>query len=226
MSALPQDERVTQQLEELLKEFAELRKLSKYNDLSDLHDTNIIRFLARARAAIHRIAGKPSVYVDHCEEVIKKGGCDGFVAKQLAGIVESLRVDVPLGYLHSQRELLHGEVFGDFLEMANHLLDEGYKDAAAVIAGSSLEAHLRHLCLKAGIATDVKSGTGVFAKKADRLNSDLAAADAYQKLDQKSVTAWLDLRNKAAHGLYDQYAQAQVALLISGVRDFITRHPA
>ena len=51
-------------------------------------------------------------------------------------------------------------------------------------------------------------------------------AEVYSKLDQKNVTAWLDLRNKAAHGHYDQYESAQVGLLISGFRDFITRNPA
>ena len=42
-------------------------------------------------------------------------------------------------------------------------------------------------------------------KKTDRMNSELTKAEAYSKLDQKSVTAWLDLRNKAAHGKYDEY---------------------
>lgn len=63
-------------------------------------------------------------------------------------------------------------------------------------------------------------------KKADRLNADLSGADVYSKLDQKNVTAWLDLRNKAAHGEYDKYGQQQVQLLISSIRDFITRHPS
>ena len=48
----------------------------------------------------------------------------------------------------------------------------------------------------------------------------------YSKLDQKSVTAWLDLRNNAAHGHYDKYEAVQVELMISGVRDFIARNPA
>jgi len=103
-------------------------------------------------------------------------------------VLESLRADASLGYLQSQRELIHGELFGDFLEMAEHLLDEGYKDAAAVIAGSSLEAHLRQLCQKSGIPTETKSGGGVTPKRADRLNADLAGAEAYSKLDQKNVT--------------------------------------
>jgi hypothetical protein len=40
------------------------------------------------------------------------------------------------------------------------------------------------------------------------------------------VTAWLDLRNKAAHGQYADYTKEQVALTLQGVRDFISRHPA
>ena len=103
-------------------------------------------------------------------------------------MLESLRADASLGYLQSQRELIHGELFGDFLEMAEHLLDEGYKDAATVIAGSSLEPHLRQLCQKSGIPTETKSGGGVTPKRADRLNADLAGAEAYSKLDQKNVT--------------------------------------
>jgi len=220
------DESFLTQLDEVLQEFAALRKRSQHDDISDLPVGEVVRFVTRARAAIHRVAGKPSVYVEQCEEIMKRGGYPGYLARQLVGVLESLRTDTSLGYLKSQRELLHGELFGDFLEMAQHLLGEGYKDAAAVIAGSSLEAHLRQMCQKSGIPTEVKSGGGVTPKKADRLNADLAGGDVCSKLDQKNVTAWLDLCNKAAHGLYDQYSAAQVALLISGIRDFITRNPA
>jgi hypothetical protein len=107
--------------------------------------------------------------------------------------------------------------------MADYLLQQGYKDPAAVVAGSVLEEHLRQLCQKNGIA--IVQG-GAVPKKADTLNSDLAGAGIYSKLDQKSVTAWLDLRNKAAHGKYSEYTQDQVALTLLGVRDFASRHPA
>jgi hypothetical protein len=54
----------------------------------------------------------------------------------------------------------------------------------------------------------------------------LAAASTFSKLDQKNVTAWLDLRNKAAHGKYAEYETPQVNLLIGGIRDFIKFHHA
>jgi hypothetical protein len=144
----------------------------------------------------------------------------------MAGVVESLLADLRAGNLEAVAELIHGELFGDFLEMATHLLDEGYKDAAAVITGGTLEAHLRQLCQKHNLPLEEQAQSGLRPKKADQLNAELARASAYSKLDQKSVTAWLDLRNKAAHAMYTDYSRDQVALFVSGLRDFISRVPA
>jgi hypothetical protein len=109
--------------------------------------------------------------------------------------------------------------------MAEHLLEEKYKDPAAVVGGSVLEEHLRQLCTAVSLPVeDIPVGRNVpIAKKADTLNSDLARIGKYTKLDQKSVTAWLDLRNKAAHGKYDEYTWDQVQLMLAGVRDFVAR---
>jgi hypothetical protein len=64
------------------------------------------------------------------------------------------------------------------------------------------------------------------SKKADALNSELAAAGVYSKLDQKNVTAWLGLRNHAAHGQYADYTKEQVALFLQSAGDFISRYAA
>ena len=219
-------EQLVAQLDDVLGEFAGLPKRSKYDDISDLPEAEVTRFAGRAEAAIHRIAGRPSSYSEQADRIVKAGGYSGFMARALAGTLQALRADVAAGYVRSQRELLHAELFADFLEMAQHLANEGYKDAAAVIAGSSLEAHLRQLCAKASISSDATVNGSVAPKKADRLNSELAAVAAYSKLDQKNVTAWLDLRNKAAHGKYAEYEAPQVNLQIAGIRDFISRNPA
>ena len=55
------------------------------------------------------------------------------------------------------------------------------------------------------------------------LNAELARAGVFGKLEQKMVTAWLDLRNKAAHGHYVHYTETQVQLMHQGVLDFTTR---
>ena len=132
-----------------------------------------------------------------------------------------MRADYAAGYLLSVEQLIGANLFSDFIEMAEHLLEQGYKDPAAVLVGGVLEEHLRQLCARNGVPVDV----GGKPKKADSMNADLLTAGVYQKLDQKSVTAWLDLRNKAAHGKYGEYSAQQVQLLLQGVRDFLTRNP-
>jgi hypothetical protein len=139
------------------------------------------------------------------------------------GIVTSARDELAGGWLQTARGLLSAEIFADFLEMAEHLHSEGYKDAAAVIVGSALEEHLRQLAAVANVPTTRTKDGAEVPLKADALNADLAKADVYSKLDQKSITAWLDLRNKAAHGRYDEYSQDQVALMLEGVRQFMSR---
>ena len=222
MTAAQMQQQLIAQLDDVLEEFKRLK--GRGERWSQLPEEEIMQFITRARAVIDRVAGRPSRYVHQCDEIMMLPEFRyWYKTPFIAGVVSSLRADVEAGYLDAYAELIHRELFADFLEMSKHLLDQGYKDPAAVIAGSSLEAHLRQLCVKARVDTATETGS---PKKAERLNADLAQAEVYSKGDQKNVTAWLDLRNDAAHGHYEKYNKDQVALLISAVRDFITRNPA
>lgn len=144
--------------------------------------------------------------------------------EQGRGILKSIKRELDGGWLVTLKGLVSAEIFSDFIEMGNYLLKEGYKDPAAVMIGSVLEEHLRQLCTKNGIAIEeIKSGKPV-SKKADLLNSELTGAEVYNKLDQKNVTACLDLRNKAAHGKYADYNHQQVELMLQTVNEFMTRN--
>jgi hypothetical protein len=140
------------------------------------------------------------------------------------GILTSIKTEIEQGWLNTIRGLVSAEIFTDFIEMAEHLLSENYKDASAVMTGSVLEEHLRQLCVKNGIDITSEKADKQIPKKADLLNSELAKATTYNKLDQKNVTAWLDLRNKAAHGKYDEYTKEQVELMVQSVIDFMSRN--
>lgn len=211
------------QLESVINEYTKHIEQSQYDDGSDVISEALVRQLqTRAIAAIERTSGKSSVYYERANAVFQE---NDHIYNKLAGVVgvtESLLIDVKSGYLQSFEELIHANLFGDFLEMSEHLLSTGYKDAAAVMAGSTLEAHLKQLASKFSVAVKVSDRP----KKADAINSDLAKVNAYTKLDQKNITAWLGLRNQAAHGNYSEYDKQQVNLLISSIRDFITRNPA
>jgi len=215
------------QLDKLLDEFDDLVRSSKHKDLSDIAKHVRQGLLSRSFAAVERIAGQKSSYARDIKRILEQLPLLHEHTTSVMGVVQGMRDDVKAGYISSLVELVHGEVFADFLEMAEHLQSSKFKDAAAVIAGSALEAHLRALCVKHAIETvDRRSDGSEVAKKADRLNNDLASATVYSKLYQKSVTGWLDLRNKAAHGHYSEYSPEQVGLLIEGVREFMARNPA
>jgi hypothetical protein len=158
-------------------------------------------------------------YKDFNQTVVRAGPND---TERGRGILNSIKREIDYGWLTSLKGLVSTEIFFDFLEIAENLIKENHKDSAAVIIGSVLEEQLRQLCIKHGIPKeDPKSGK---PKRVELLNSELAAASAYNKLEQKNVTAWLDLRNNAAHGRYTEYNQQQVEFMLQTVTEFLTRN--
>lgn len=160
----------------------------------------------------------------HFNEFTKQaGGSHAGDAERGVAILEAIRAEIAGGWLFTVKGLIAAELFSDFLEMAEHFLESGYKDPAAVMIGSVLEEHLRQLCIKHSIETTEEKDGKQISKKADRLNAELAKTNAYTKLDQKQITAWLDLRNNAAHGKYDQYTHDQAVQFLNGVVSFMAR---
>ena len=132
-------------------------------------------------------------------------------------ILKSIKAEIENGWLKSYKGLISAEIFSDFLEMGEHLLKEGYKDAGAVIIGSVLEDSLRRLADINGIATINEKGKYLTI---DPLNTELALKGIYNKLVQKQITSWADLRNNAAHGHFDKYEGKQVEMMLLFVQSF------
>jgi hypothetical protein len=213
---------VLAQIDTILTEVDRAKMAAQYDDYSGgLPDDELGMIAMRLMAVLSRLSYKDSVYYQQSQEI---NGPNSLKVRDLGAILRALRADVDAGYIQSLSEIAHAEVFVDFIEMADELQQKGYKDAAAVIVGGVLEGHLRELASKAGLSTTKADG---FSQKADTLNNELATkASVYNSLQQKSVTAWLALRNDAAHGNYEAYDHRQVATLIHEVRDFMVRHPA
>jgi hypothetical protein len=180
-----------------------------------------IGFRSAVLSFLEQVYGKGHPYYDEFNKAVGSFYVDGIKAG--IEILFAIRSEMEGGWLISVKGLLRAEIFSDFLEMSDHLLSEGYKDASAVMIGGVLENHLRQLCRNNGIDPEIKKDTKEIPKKADQLNSELATAEVYNKLDQKTVTGWLDLRNKAAHGHYDQYTKEQVETMLNGVSEFASR---
>ena len=213
---------ILEQIDTVLAQYATLRSAAKYDDCSDQSPEDTTALITTMSDTIRRFAPHGSQYVGSLDVILKHGVTSLHAIPLIAGILMALRSAYQGGYLIQVREMIHGALFADFLEMADYLLSEGYKDPAAVLGGGVLEEHLRQLCNKNKLDTSIDGKP----LSADRLNANLAGKDVYSKLDQKSVTGWLDLRNKAAHGKYNEYTMEQVALFLQSVRNFMARNAA
>jgi len=212
------------QLEQVLDRYEKVRgNVHQREDLYHRPEAEQTEIYTSLVAAIERLAPTGTYYYTSLKAAIARYGLNGNDAiPTLVGIVEALKTAYASGYLYQIEELIRADLFADFIDMGEYLLEEGYKDPAAVIIGGVLEEHLRKLCLKNSISIIIDNRF----KKADTMNADLANSHVYNRLDHKSITAWLDLRNKAAHGKYTEYTDDQVNVALLGIRDFIARFPA
>ena len=212
------------QLDDILNDYNRIKSKAQYDDLSgNTTIEEITTVLTKAKAAIVRIVGDKSEYYKDTEATLKRTNIyEGTKLRNIIGTITALKSDLQNDYLKSFSDIVQSEVFSDYLEMAEHLLNEGYKDPAAVLVSSTLEVHLRELCISNGIDIEVKNSKGnLVAKKADLMNSDLAKANIYSSVYQKQIIAWLRIRNSAAHGKYSDYKTEEVSLMLQGIRQFI-----
>jgi hypothetical protein len=64
MNTAERQQQIIAQLDAVLQEFQAIKGRSVPGDLSDVPHEELMSVVTRARAAIHRIAGRPSAYFD------------------------------------------------------------------------------------------------------------------------------------------------------------------
>ena len=216
------NKRILAEFKRLEKQAEEVLATKSFSNAgSDYVDTVKLRvFTTTLLSFIEKFYGSDHVYYTEVQSDHSTYYDNPSNAERRAGILASIREEFESGFFTlNLRSLIAEEIFSDYLEMAEHLLESGYKDASAVIIGSSLESHLRQLCVANEISlTDDKDKI----KTAGRLNSDLYSNEVYSRLYLHQVTGWLEIRNNAAHGHYDEYDRDQVSQMLQGVTNFIS----
>lgn len=140
-----------------------------------VHENEFIGFRTAVLSFIERVYGTEHTHFLEFNKNVRSSYA--FSIQSGIAILQVIKDELAGGWLFTIRGLLTAEVFSDFLEMADHFLENGFKDPAAVMAGSVLEEHLRQLCISNGILVEEETPDKTFPKKADRLNNDLAKAD-------------------------------------------------
>jgi hypothetical protein len=132
------------------------------------------------------------------------------------GALIAARRSIEAGFLDSLESFVSGDIFSDFLEMADHLAGESYISPAASLSGAVLEDGLRRICKKNGIAFTTGDGLA-------NLNDKLAKGAIYNKIVHSQVDVWRQIRNDADHGHFGNYTAPQVRQMIDGIREFLAR---
>ena len=158
--------------------------------------------------------GSESEHYKRLNEAFRHPGYESDMKRGMA-VLSAAWNDYSKGYLIEVKSLIRAEVFDDFLEQAQHLFEQGFYQPAAVIGGGVLEDALRKLCQRAGIPLSAKP-------KLDIMNAELVKKGVYNTLVQKRITWLADLRNKAAHGKWTEFAASDVETMLAQVRSFAT----
>lgn len=172
---------------------------------------------------IERFALPGSVYMEDARQIAASNASDIWMTQQTAAVVQALHDDYAHGGLVAVEEIVHADLFDDFLGMAQELLDKGFIGPAAVLAGSVLEGHLHKLALRSDIELTDENGR---ARSVEAIGVDLRKRGVLTEVQRKSLAAWYAQRTEGAHGRSENLDPAEVGRTIDGVRDFIARFPA
>jgi len=177
-----------------------------------VNDDPFYQWKAGSLSFLNNVFGENSTHFQGFQESCKYASYSEALKGQ--SILKAAKEDLEGGYLKKLDTLVSADIFTDFLEMAEHLVEQGYKDPAASLIGGVLENGLKRIARNHNIT--VKSNEDIGA-----LNSKLAAAQIYNRLMQKRVQVWNDIRNNADHGNFSEYTLDLVEEMLRGVRDFL-----
>jgi hypothetical protein len=164
---------------------------------------------AQAPVAVGTVVGTDSRYY---VEVVDRLDADQpypSTAGAIGAIVDALRDDIEHGYLRRHSELIAGEIFTDFLDMAKSLVDNGYHVPAASLTGAVLEDGLRRLARSNGLPVRPRDDIS-------SLNNRLAQRGIYSNLVRQKIQVWSTIRNHADHGEFSDVLAPDVLDMLAG----------
>lgn len=153
---------------------------------------------------------------------VHAGSANGGTLDGLVGVFKGATNLIRAGRLGTLIDSIRVETESDLLEQAEILVNANHLAAAAVIAGGSLETHLRHLVAKHGLTITGHGSISTYNQAIAQARK--AGTEVYSKADHDQVESCCKTRNDAAHNPGNFKAtNDQLMLMIEGVRQFITR---
>lgn len=207
------DDRIIERLDSLIEMGEKVLSSSSHSQDERFVNTGLAQqWRTSSLTFLNASLGSRSIHYREFEERCKSSW--RYEAEAGLAILKAAKDDIEGGYIRKVETLVSAEVFTDFLDMAGHLLGNGYKDPAASLTGAVLEDGLRRICGNHGLA--VKSDDNISS-----LNKKLADNEVYNRLHQREIEVWNKLRDYADHGKFDEYSAEDVKKMLEGVSNFL-----
>ena len=217
----PKYSRYAERLRELIEEGNRVARLEKPSSVGGPYiqgadKANVLSWLTKSRNILEIALGNQSPHLHHFDNLIPKSGVSNIIHSReiynFIGVLTAALDDLENGYLLGQEFFIAGEVFDSILGQAKYLVQNSYKDPAAVLTRVVLEDALKRIARNEGIDDN---------QKASIINNELKKKGRYSQPQWRFIQGWLDIGNSAAHGKFDQYTQDDVVKMIDDIERFL-----
>ncbi len=208
-------EKYIERVRELIRMAVDM-KSDRHNTEGKFTNETYYKWATSCKSLLNSMTGQSSDFYQDFVNILKYRSPMLRLAAGI-GILNALKEEIESGLLVSVQTLALSEVFSDFLEMAEHLLESGYKDPTASLIGAVLENGLQKLAEKNNIPLKPRDDISA-------LNTKLADKKIYTRLTQSQIQAWKKLRDNAAHGKFAEYDEKDVKAFLDGTRAFLVKH--
>jgi hypothetical protein len=185
--------------------------------VAEVPNTEYQQFKASSLDFLTMVFGGEGEMTKACREPLRQAYQTVGQVQRGIGALKAARGSIEAGFLERLESLVSGDVFSDFLEMADHLAGESYVSPGASLSGAVLEDGLRRICNKNGITPTPGDGLA-------SMNDKLVKGAVYNKTVHGQVDVWRRIRNDADHGNFSSYTAPQVKQMIDGIREFLARY--
>ena len=138
--------------------------------------------------------------------------------------LKAIHDDLRDGFFERLTAEIESAIVADYVTQIEQLLADDTSERAgyvgiAVLAGSILEGHLRTMCAQLSPAEPIAAPQSLGA-----LIEVFKRRGVIAEPRAKQLRAWADVRNRAAHGKFDEFSKEDVRLMVSGIKHFLGEH--
>lgn len=209
--------KILSKFDELIEEAKQVKdKTIRIEGKPFIYPVGYFRLLSSTKALFSYL--NTTTYNEILKEYSKEYSTGSANPGALQGILESAKREFAFGLLAHPKIIATADSMEDFLEQADYLLEQDYKDAACVLVGGVLEETLRSMLENkySSIQFNPKDGIRKFNELLHK------QASAYDKATFKLIDGYAEIRNLAAHGKYNEYDKNKVREFIVFTRNFIS----